>query len=658
MDKDMQSLPADDGEPNEPPGAGNAQAGNVDDNNVDRMSTQLPPSSSALEADDSPEKLESEPSVGGDDGEHAISAGAGREGRDRRKKRSSPKKVSSETETTPRLESKRLRDRPRSNSRSRVLTERVMFFEQVWQGSSSEPQEAQNKSPSVEILNVTTRTTEKVDDDGEVRIIRSRSSRELESEFAKEIDALEKRLEQQKQRFKSGDVFLEHVTLRHTPTSSREGYLSPEPEFIHHQLIRSRSSSRLSSEREYERRVVSPDIHSSLIRRSETVSYETITRFPEGEGDEEQQHSKMEHSSSKSPVYDELVTHSSGGDGESGTSTPHHPVMMTKYETRSQVVPGRVSIKYEAVGGGGPLSPTSARSATPSEDVSDFSASGSSGSRLSSSKMAKYEFLGVTADAISRSRTPSGGTSISSFRSGSPRIGDSNTSLGGGHHVTTEHHQYQTTSGQRRLVVTTKTTTTSEMKSIRMARSPSSGIGSIASPTSDISPRIPQSSSSHFVDNPDNAEANVHKEKTDDILITRKVVSSSYQQTPSSKGGSVVQTPTSVGSESEDLLSGGGGVIVSSNISVRGDRTPRSASSLSSPAGTANSPAEWYTQYKSKVVAPTPGRFETDVSKSAKSKAAFFDSHIAEIKGKEHEKTILFLHNFTQYHAVALSYCS
>lgn len=550
----------------------------------------------------------------------------GREGGERVKRRvasgssrsSTPKRFSRSSARTAEREEKRTR----SHSRSKVLTERVLFFEQVWQGGN-EQEGGSESGPSTSASHG-------------VKFGRSRSSRDLESEFASEIDALEKRLERQKQRFKSGDVFFEKVTLRHTPNQS--GYLSPV-EFLQESRDFSRSETHLNRSR-----LTSPTPLHSIVTRSRTVSYETVENIGvEDDGEEEDIFVSMSQQRSpppppsKSPVYDELLAHSSSsggrmGEREAATPSPN-PATMTRSETRSHVIPGRVSIKYEAVD-----SPSSTRSRTPSEDVSEMSHSAStSTSSRNNVRLAKYEFLGVTADAISRSRTPSGGTSLSSLRSASPRMGDSSGSLGGPHHFHhQEHHQFlgsQGGSGGRRLIVTTTTTTTSEMKSVRMARSPSSGIGSIASPTSEASPRVgPQ-------------EQPNETDESADAVITRRHVKTTTKSYHHDKSGTssttTVMSPS--GSESDELYgssAGGTGGLSGRSGSrsgfVSGERSPL-------PSAAAQ---EWYTQYKSKVAhatpssstgaaaeSTTPGRFETDVTKSAKSRAAYFDSHIAEIKG-------------------------
>lgn len=555
--------------------------------------------------------------------ERTVTSG-GREGRERVKRRvasgssrsSTPKRFTrSSARATEREET-----RARSHSRSRVLTERVLFFEQVWQGGNE--QSGSESGPSTSASHG-------------VKIGRSRSSRDLDSELASEIDALEKRLERQRQRFKSGDVFFEKVTLRHTPNQS--GYLSPV-EFVQESRDFSRSESHLNRSR-----LTSPVPTQTRVIRSRTVSYETVEKIGVEDDDEEEDifvsmsTPRSPPPSSKSPVYDELVAHSSRmGEREAATPSPN-PATMTRSETRSHVIPGRVSIKYEAVD-----SPSSMRSRTPSEDVSEISHSGStSTSSRNNVRLAKYEFLGVTADAISRSRTPSGGTSLSSLRSGSPRMGDSSSSLGGPHHFHhQEHHQFpggqgSSGGGGRRLIVTTTTTTTSEMKSVRMARSPSSGIGSIASPTSEASPRVGPQEQSNETDG-----------KGDSVITRRQVTTTtkSYHHPDKSGGSSTTTVMSPSGSESDDLYGSGGagtgglsGRSGSRSGFVSGDRSPL-------PSATAQ---EWYTQYKSKVAhatpsssstsaaaeSITPGRFETDVTKSAKSRAAYFDSHIAEIKG-------------------------
>lgn len=558
------------------------------------------------------------------------SGGRGREGRERLKRRGTgtpatgTSSLSGSRSSTPkRFTRKDAGKRPRSHSRSRVLTERVLFFEQVWQGAGAEEDEVASTHKSASNVS---------------RVSRSRSSRDLESEFSREIDALEKRLERQRQRYKSGDVFFEKITLRHTPSSGRatqSGYLSPEEYLLSESGNFSRSETHLNRQS----RLSSPPPQHFTGTRSRTVSYETVENIggDQDDVDEEDIFLKMAHKpshsgKSKSPVYDELLAQSSGDVagtlGERDVSSP----TMSKRETKSHVIPGRVSIKYEAVD-----TPSSIRSRTPSEEPSEMSQSGSSSSRMSSSaRQAKYEFLGVTADAISRSRTPSGGTSLSSLRSVSPRMGDSNSSLGGHHHHHVRQIQEQEfRSGQRRLIVTT--TTTTEMKSVRMARSPSSGIGSIASPTSEASPRVPTQSQPHSSEAEDTEGSSV---------ITRKSVTTtrSYQKSDTGSASATLMSPS--GSESDDLYSAS---VASGSSGLRSVSRSGTKSPLPSAAA-----QEWYTQYKSKVAhatpvgatpatsgrsgneSDTPGRFETEVTKSAKSRAAYFDSHIAEIKGMCH----------------------
>lgn len=542
-----------------------------------------------------------------EDEEVSFSIRGRREGRDRERDRG--KKRSTSGSSTPRR-FHRSSKRPRSHSRSRVLTERVLFFEQVWQGQSVDDDESHSHS--------------------HLSITRSHSSKDLDSEFSKEIDALEKRLEKQRQRFKSGDVFFEKVTLRHTPTSASHFTSRGGGDFLQESLSRSETH-------------LNPSGH----LQSRYKSYERIERIDDDDDDSDNggeesitMSSQQKHSISKSPVYDELVAESRRGDGSTSSPSPGPALAaMVRSEAKSQTVPGSVSIRYEAAG-----SPSPTRSRTP-DDASEFSASGSLGSRISS-KLAKYEFLGVTADAISRSRTPSGGTSLSSLRSVSPRMGDSRGNL------SQHYHSFDQQYGNRRLIVTTTTTTTQELKSVRMARSPSSGIESIASPTSDIATRPPFHQTAE----------RLHEEPVSKTAMKSSASSASkILKGRSSSSSSTIQSPTSAdGSESDDhgsflsagASSSGGGVGKYSDKSGMSDK------SSSSPPLLTSSPSEWYSQYKSKVahspvgamaniatgtISPVlAGRFESDVGMSAKSKAAHFDSHIAEIKGMyKRIKTIL-----------------
>jgi hypothetical protein len=469
---------------------------------------------------------------------------------------------------------KKSRSRTRSSSRSRVLTEKVLFYEQVWQGSGGRSPSLDHLAPSASDSFTTITTT-----------TRTRSERFLnESPLPKGVEELERRLEEKRRRYRSGDrgnsPFLENISLRRTP--SRENFsdvpTSPSP-----------TRFGASMERDEGRRsgMTSPQ---GLIRKK-TVSYEEV--FEDSVGDGNAEGGSPIHSS-HSHVPEARASPSGAGEFVrtktiSSTSTSKHTVLMTKYETRSQVIPGRRSVKYEMSGSGD----TEFRNRTPSSDTADGSGT-SAGTHVQSNKKAKYEFLGVQADAINRSRTPSGGGAFSassrSLGGASPRFERSS--------LANEPGDLQ----QRKLIVTT----TEEVTTFRTVRSPSSGIGSPA----------------------------------------ESVCSSSFQ--PSQKtfheDFSYNQRSVGLGSGSEASIASGTDKpfddveerILSSSVSrTRSTPTP-------DHSGWSDESNEFYSKYKSQIgSASTAGRFETDVTKSAKAKSAFFDSHIAEIRGK---KNLTFTH--------------
>lgn len=555
-------------------------------------------------------------------------------GRARNKKRAH---ISSTAPSTPQRFD-RNRPRPRSHSRSRVLTERILFFEQVWQGHGDDDDGV---------------------DGGHVPITRSRSALD-DTEFTREIDALEERLSRQRQRFKSGSVFFERVTLRetHSPTSSSQSrHLAPEGGLVFQEKF-SRSESHLNQ------RLGSPenvphDLGSTRFSpREGSLDRGDVKREEPDYGDDE----TMAHSSkrtSKSPVYDELMSysfHEWGGNTPDATesyssiSEVHTRRSCTPSKSRNDtsIHPECVSTSHEAAG-----TPSSARSSTPSENVSEYYSSSTCSRMSTNARLAKLEFLGVAPGAISRSRTPSGGTSLSSLRSGSPRIGERSTSLGGGefHHHSYLHEQREAGHhGHKRFTtVTTISSEAPEVRTFRIVQSPSSGVGSVSSPVSDTSSRqLPQE-----VTTPVDVDNNPSQMRSYSVSHTpaKITTSRSYNQIsehhrPSPQPSSTVQSPSSFDdSTSEDYyLMSSTGIKNVTGDSVRNIRASEvdNESFLQSHS---ISP-EWYTtHYKSKVAAASQpiipaetsvvgaGRFETDVTKSAKSRAAYFDSHIAEIKG-------------------------
>jgi len=494
--------------------------------------------------------------------------------------------------------SKKSRSRTRSGSRSRVLTEKVLFYEQVWQGSGG-------RSPSLDHLAPPDSTHHHLQH-SITTTKRTKSERFLdEHQLPKEFEELERKLEEKRRRYRSGErggsPFLEGVSLRRTP--SRE-YFSDVPN--------SPSPSRMDDEGRRSG-VTSPTggggrgsgggAPPPAVLRKKTVSYEEV--FEEALGDGSSRDGRTTSScvgeSSPSVSRDEFISRTL-----SSTSTSKHTVVMTKYETRSQVIPGRRSVKYEMTGGSGATSDNvKFRSRTPSGsgggggDVAGGEqrpVTPTGTQRVLSNKIAKYEFLGVKADAINRSRTPSGGGASLSSRSiggASPRL--ERSSFGSVGEVPGGGRDLQ----QRKLIVTT----TEEVTTFRSVRSPSSGIGSPADSVSSGSFLLNQSQRSFPEDLPG---------------VSRRSVG---------RSGSGSEASVSVSGGDNNKFDEVEERILSSSVS-RTRSTP-------DHSGWSDESTEFYSKYKSQIgSASAAGRFETDVAKSAKAKSAFFDSHIAEIRGK------------------------
>ena len=280
--------------------------------------------------------------------------------------------------------------------------------------------------------------------------------------------------------------------------------------------------------------------------------------------------SQGSHSSISRTTTTSIISHSSGSTGQS--------VVIRKTESKSQFIPGGSSIKYEALG----ADDLKRKNILSSTDSSNRLEVVSPGSRKLAAKIAKYEFLSAGSDVVQshRSRTPSGDTTNSSksYATTSSRTGS----------------PYPEHTSERVKTPLFGKIPTSETSSFHSAQSPT-----------DLS-SLSESSRIHYAKSTDSDLNVLHASSPSPLSRKRDVFTNVEKQSFSAATNTTTVGTTVLKKVEKSLLD-------------------KEKSFINSPDS-----VEWYAEYKSKF----GKNFELGLSKSAKNRSDYFDSHIADVRGK------------------------